>query len=80
MSRPLKIALQVLVSGVVLAFLLWRIDLAQTWDILRASNYAYVLGSLALFVGTTWLMAWRWWALLRVRGIHEPYGWLLRMY
>ena len=80
MSRPLKIALQVLLSGLVIAFLLWRIDLAQTWDILRESNYAYVLGSLALFVGTTWLMAWRWWALLRARGIHEPYGWLLRMY
>jgi uncharacterized protein (TIRG00374 family) len=79
-SRPLKIGIQVLVSGLVIAFLLWRIDLAQTWEILRASEYAYVLASLALFVGTTWLMTWRWWALLRARGIHEPFNWLLRMY
>ncbi|MGH3037305.1 MAG: lysylphosphatidylglycerol synthase transmembrane domain-containing protein [Gaiellaceae bacterium] len=80
MSRPLKITLQVLVSGVVLAFLLWQIDLGQTLDILRDSRWGYVAASFAIFVATTWLMAWRWWALLAARGVHEPYRWLLRMY
>ena len=80
MSRPLKITLQVLVSGVLLAFLLWQIDLGQTLDILRDSRWGYVAASFAIFVATTWLMAWRWWALLAARGVHEPYRWLLRMY
>jgi glycosyltransferase 2 family protein len=79
-SRPLKVTLQVLVSGLVIAFLLWRIDVAQTVDVLRGSNYLYVLASLALFVGTTWMMAWRWLVLLAARGVHEPYAWLVRMY
>jgi len=80
MSRPLKVSLQVLVSGAVIAFLLWRIDLGQTVDILRESNYAYVAGALAIFLGTTWLMAWRWWLLLASKGVHEPFAWLLRLY
>jgi glycosyltransferase 2 family protein len=80
MSRPLKVSLQVLVSGAVIAFLLWRIDLGQTVDILRESDYAYVAGALAIFLGTTWLMAWRWWLLLASKGVHEPFAWLLRLY
>lgn len=80
MSRSSKLGLQLLVSGAVLALLLWRIDLGQTIDILRESRWGYVAASLAIFLATTWLMAWRWWALLRVRGVHEPYTWLVRMY
>lgn len=80
MSRSTKVGLQLLVSGAVLALLLWQIDLGQTIDILKESRWGYVLGSLALFLATTWMMAWRWWMLLRVRGVHEPYGWLVRMY
>jgi glycosyltransferase 2 family protein len=80
MTRPVKVSLQVLVSGAVIAFLLWRIDLGQTVDILRESNYLYVAGALAIFLATTWLMAWRWWVLLASKGVHEPFGWLLRLY
>jgi glycosyltransferase 2 family protein len=79
-SRSTKVGLQLLVSGAVLALLLWQIDVKQTIDILKDSRWGYVLGSLAIFLATTWLMAWRWWMLLRVRGVHEPYGWLVRMY
>ncbi len=80
MSRPLKVGLQVLVSGAVIAFLLWQIDLAGTWEALRQSDYRYVVASFVVFIGPTWLMAWRWWVLLRVRGVDEPYGRLVRMY
>src|SRR5919106_581919 len=80
MSRPLKVTLQVGVRAAVIAFLLWQIDIDQTVDVLRESDYAYVAGALAIFIGTTWLMAWRWWALLASKGVHEPFGWLLRLY
>jgi glycosyltransferase 2 family protein len=79
-SRSTKVGLQLLVSAAVLGLLLWQIDLGQTIDILKESRWGYVLGSLAIFLATTWMMAWRWWMLLRVRGVHEPYGWLVRMY
>jgi glycosyltransferase 2 family protein len=79
-SRSTKVGLQLLVSGAVLALLFWQIDLGQTIDILSESRWGYVLGSFVIFLATTWLMAWRWWMLLRVRGVHEPYGWLVRMY
>ena len=80
MSRSSKVGLQLLVSGAVLALLFWQIDLGQTIDILRESKWGYVAASFLIFLATTWLMAWRWWALLRVRDVHEPYGWLVRMY
>ena len=80
MRRPVKVALQVLVSVGVLAFLLWQINLDQTLDIIRDSHWGYVLASFVIFLGTTWIMAWRWGALLAAKGIHEPFSWLLRMY
>lgn len=80
MSRPLKVTLQVLVSGAVFAILLWRIDLGETIDVLGESDWSYVVASVAIFVATTWLMTWRWWVLLEARGVHESYRWLLRMY
>jgi glycosyltransferase 2 family protein len=79
-TRSTRVGLQLLVSGAVLALLFWQIDVEQTVEILRDSQWGYVAASLLIFLATTWLMAWRWWALLRVRGVHEPYGWLVRMY
>jgi uncharacterized protein (TIRG00374 family) len=79
-SRSLKVTLQVLVSGGVIAFLLWQIDLSQTVDIVRSSHWGYVLAAFVLFAGTTWLMAWRWDVLLAAKGVHEPFSWLVRMY
>jgi uncharacterized protein (TIRG00374 family) len=80
MRRPLKLSIQILVSGAVIAFLLWSIDLEQTVEIIRDSHWGYVLAALAIFLGTTWLMTWRWKALLDAKGVHEPFSWLLRMY
>jgi glycosyltransferase 2 family protein len=80
MRRPLKLTVQLLVSGGVIAFLLWQIDLQQTADIIRDSDWGYVLASFVIFVGTTWLMAWRWGVLLGAKGVHEPLSWLVRMY
>jgi uncharacterized protein (TIRG00374 family) len=78
--RPVKLTVQLLVSGAVIAFLLWQIDLQQTVDIIRDSHWGYVLAALVIFAGTTWMMAWRWGILLAAKGVHEPFSWLLRMY
>ena len=63
-----------------IAFLLWSIDIEQTVEIIRDSHWGYVLAAYAIFLGTTWLMTWRWGALLEAKGIHEPFSWLLKMY
>jgi glycosyltransferase 2 family protein len=78
--RSVKLSVQLLVSGGIIAFLLWSIDLQQTAEIIRDSHWGYVLLAFLIFIGTTWLMTWRWSALLSAKGVHEPFSWLLRMY
>ena len=46
-------------------------------DIIRSSHWGYVLIAFLIFLGTTWLMAWRWGMLLAAKGVHEPFSWLL---
>jgi glycosyltransferase 2 family protein len=79
-SRRIRIALQLAVSGGLLAILLLQIDLGRTVDLLRSSGGSPIAAALAIFVATTWLMAWRWQILLASRGIDEPLGWLTRLY
>ena len=38
MSRPVKLTIQILVSGGIFALLLWQIDLQQTAEIIRDSE------------------------------------------
>jgi glycosyltransferase 2 family protein len=79
-SRPLRIGIQLAVSAGVIAYLVWRIDLGQTLDLLGESNAGYLLGALGLFLATTVAMAWRWQLLLASKDLHEPLGWLTRLY
>jgi uncharacterized protein (TIRG00374 family) len=79
-SRPVRITLQVLVSAGVLAFLIWQIDLRKTIDLIASSNGWYLLAAYLIFLATTVGMAWRWQALLASKGIHEPLGWLTKIY
>jgi len=78
--RNLRSALQILVSGGILVFLLYHIDVSRTVEIVRASDVGYLAAALAIFLVTTWGMAWRWQLLLASKGIHEPLGWLTKLY
>jgi uncharacterized protein (TIRG00374 family) len=78
--RGVRIAVQTLVSVGVVAYLVWRIDLGRTFDLIGESRPLYLLAALAMFLSTTWAMAWRWQLLLAAKGIHEPLGWLTRLY
>jgi len=80
LSRPVRIALQVLVSGAVIAYLVWQIDLRKTIDLIASSNGWYLLGAYVIFLATTVGMAWRWQALLASKGLHEPLSWLTKLY
>jgi uncharacterized protein (TIRG00374 family) len=80
MRRSVKIALQVVVSAGIIAFLLWQIDLRKTIDLIGDANGLYLLAALGIFLATTVAMAWRWQLLLAAKGIHEPLPWLTRLY
>jgi glycosyltransferase 2 family protein len=80
LSRPLRVALQLLVSAAIIAYLLWQIDVGRTIDLIGSSNGLDLLAAYAIFLATTWGMAWRWQALLASKGIDEPLGWLTKLY
>lgn len=80
MRRAGSIAVQVAISGGILAFLLWQIDLGRTVDEIASADGMPLLGALAIFLATTVAMAWRWQFLLRAKGIDEPLGWLTNLY
>lgn len=80
MSRPLRTLLNLAVSAGVLAFLLWQIDVAKTVELIGSSDLLPLAGALAIFLVTTWMMAWRWQALLAAKGIREPLSWLTKLY
>ena len=78
--RLARLAVQLAVSGGVLAFLLIRLDPAQVWDEITAAKTGYVAAALAILFASTWAMAWRWQILLASKGIDEPLGWLTKLY
>jgi len=78
--RRLRYPIQILVSVGILAFLLYHIDVARTAELVLESDGRYFAVALAIFLVTTWVMAWRWQLLLASKGIHEPLGWLTKLY
>ena len=58
-SRPIRVGVQLLVSGAIIAYLLWQIDLGRTVNLIRSSNGWELLAAYAIFMVTTVGMAWR---------------------
>ena len=70
---------QLLVSGAIIAYLLWQIDVGKTIDLIRASNGWELLPRTCSSFHTVG-MAWRWSALLASKGIQERLAWLTKLY
>jgi uncharacterized protein (TIRG00374 family) len=79
-KRFLRLSGTLVVTGLCLAYLIWKIDLAKTLHILAHANFGYFLGAVAIMVLSVWPMAWRWQRLLVARGIHDRLSWLVRAY
>ena len=80
MKRPLRVFLTLLVTGLCLAYLIWKIDLGKTLRVIADANPWYLLVALALMIVTILPMAWRWQLLLRAKGVDEHIPWLTRAY
>jgi uncharacterized protein (TIRG00374 family) len=80
MKRPLRVALTLLVTGLATAYVIWKIDVSRTVEILGDTNVGYFAAAVALALVTTWPMALRWKWLLDAKGIHDRLAWLTRAY
>jgi uncharacterized protein (TIRG00374 family) len=80
MSRPVRVLATLAVTGLCVAYLLWKIDLSRTWDILVQANVGWFLLAVGIMVVSVLPMAWRWQRLLAAREFHEPLRWLVRAY
>jgi glycosyltransferase 2 family protein len=67
-----------LVTGLAVAYILWRIDLGKTGQVLAHARVGWWLAACGIWFAAVWPFAWRWQRLLAARGIHEKLGWLVR--
>jgi glycosyltransferase 2 family protein len=80
MRRLTRLVLTLAVTGLAVAYLIWKVDLKQTWEILSNASLAWFLLAVAIMAGTVWPMAWRWKRLLLAQGIRDRLLWLVRAY
>jgi len=80
MIRSLRVVATLVLTGLCTAYLLWKIDVSETVEVVGDAHVGYLAASLALMLGTVLPMAWRWQLLLAVRGITDRLAWLFRAY
>ncbi len=78
--RSVRVTATLVVTGLCLAYIVWKIDLHQTVDILAEADYWWLAAAVAIMTVTVLPMAWRWQRLLQARSIDERLGWLTRAY
>ena len=78
--RGVRVAATLAVTGACLAYIVWKIDIHQTVEILRDADYWYLVAAVLIMTLTVLPMAWRWQRLLRARSIDDRLGWLTRAY
>jgi glycosyltransferase 2 family protein len=80
MKRGIRVALTLLVTGLATAYVIWKIDVGRTVEILGDTHVGYFLVALGIALVTTWPMALRWKWLLDAKGINDRLPWLTRAY
>ena len=80
MSRLVRVGATLAVTGLATAYVLWKIDLGETADVLADARLGYLAAAVAIMLGTVPAMALRWRLLLAARGIEDRLPWLTRAY
>jgi len=78
--RLIRLSGTLVVTGLCLAYIVWKIDIRGTVHVLVHAQFAYFAAAVAIVVVSVWPMAWRWQKLLDAKGIHDRLGWLTRAY
>ncbi|HEU6445733.1 MAG TPA: lysylphosphatidylglycerol synthase transmembrane domain-containing protein [Gaiellaceae bacterium] len=80
MSRSLRVSLTLLVTALCTAYVIWKINVGRTIEILADTHLGYFLLAAGITLATTWPMALRWKWLLDAKRIRDRLGWLTRAY
>ena len=80
MKRPLRVVATLLLTGLAVAYLVWKTDIGRTADVLAATDPAWFGLSVAIMILTALPMALRWQWLLAARGVRDTFLWLTRSY
>jgi glycosyltransferase 2 family protein len=78
--RLLRVALTLTVTGLAVLYIVWKIDLDKTLEVLADADPWYFAAAAAIMIVTTVPLAWRWQRLLHAKAVDEPLGWLTRTY
>jgi uncharacterized protein (TIRG00374 family) len=79
-KRALRLSGTLVVTGLCVAYLLYKIDLHRTAHILAHARLEYIGAAFAINALSVYPMAMRWRWLLHARGIEERQPWLVRAY
>ena len=76
--RSQRTAGTLIVTGLATAYLVWKINLRETADVLANASFGWWLASFGIWFVSVWPLSWRWRRLLAAGGVHERLGWLVR--
>jgi hypothetical protein len=79
-TRRVRLVGTLVLTVVAVAYLVWKIDLGTTMDVLREADFAWFVLAVAIMVLTVPVLAARWGRLLHAHGIAERLPWLTRAY
>jgi glycosyltransferase 2 family protein len=79
-TRRVRIVGTLLLTGAAIAYLVWKIDLSTTVDVLEGTELGWFALSAAIMIFTVPVLAARWQSLLRAHAIEERVPWLTRSY
>jgi len=80
MKRAFRVVATLLLTGLAVAYLVWKIDVGQTADVLKDASPWWFLLAVAIMTLTVVPMAERWRRLLVSQGMRERLPWLTRAY
>ena len=78
MTRRTRQVGTLVLTAVAIAYLIWKVDLGTTLDVLADTNLAWFALSVTIMVATVPVLALRWGWLLAAHAIHERVPWLTR--